>query len=89
MKIEQHQRYTATLRLRRGDDWNVRPGIEPYDGTTVTVEAGWPFVGEDAEQRPEYAGEWAMLYVGDSREIPGGWVASGDLEQMQALTGLR
>jgi hypothetical protein len=85
LTIERYQRYTATLRIRRGAGFpgGVRPEVEPYDGKRVTVEAGWPFVGEDADARPEYRGEWAMLFVGESRDIPCGWAASGDLVDLE------
>jgi hypothetical protein len=84
--IERYRRYTATLRIRRGDGFPpVRPEAEPYDGARVTVEAGWQFVGEDADCRPEYAGEWAMLYVGESRKVGTGWTASGDLVDLEPV----
>lgn len=71
--IGQFRHYRATVRIRRGDGWEVRPEAEALDGTRYTFMASWVMDDDDP-----YPGEWAMTF-----EDPGAtsllWVASGDL----------
>ena len=68
---------TATIKIRRGADWNVRPELEQFDGQTVPFEFGWRITKED---RPQYAGEDAWIVArGHPLEQHVLWIASGDL----------
>lgn len=76
--FERYARYRATIKIRRGPGRVVRPEAEALDGKRLLLEAAWPITEED---RPDYAGEWAMTAVRDDGQepLPCGWVASGDL----------
>lgn len=65
--------YEATVNLRRGDGYTVRPECEALDGQRLVFRPMWQF---DAEERPQYALEWAMLPA--DPDLPR-WIASGDL----------
>lgn len=81
MEIEQHKRYRATVRLRRGKGWKVKSGSELVDGTEGEFIAGWYITDEDT---PIYVGEWAMMpWKCDEWPIGVPWVASGDLENLR------
>jgi len=73
-EIQQFQRYTARVAIRRGDDWEVRPECERLDGQEVFVTAGWLM-----DEADPYPGEWAM-WLEDSAIT---WIASGDLTDMR------
>ena len=75
----QHYRfYTATIKLRRGPGWHVKPECESTDGMRVLVSVGWQI----DEEGSIYFGEYAMI-VEDAFDLPMGWVASGDLVDWQ------
>jgi hypothetical protein len=78
MAIEQHRRYHATVRLRRGDGFVVKPEAESSDGVSAEFFAAWLMTDDDTSL---YVGEWAMIPIGDA--IPQGWVASGDLVDLR------
>jgi hypothetical protein len=72
VEIRQHHTYVATVRIRRGPGWDVKPEAEALDGRRMRFLASW-CNGEDER----YAGEWAMMPV---ERVPWiAWVASGDL----------
>lgn len=79
-QILPHTTYRATVKLRRGDGFVVRPECEEDDGKDVVLSSGWKF--EDGE-REQYRGEWAM--VDNSRQLGVAWIASGDLIDMQEV----
>lgn len=79
--MKQDALYRATLRFRRGEGWRVRPEMEPYDGKRGVFSVGWHITEED---RKQYAGEAAMLPC--SSELPIGWVASGDLVDVEEMS---
>lgn len=71
--------YRVVIRrdLLRG---GVRPEAETLDGREFEFRPGWTITSE----RPEYAGEWAMVPVWNSATHPypddaPPWIASGDL----------
>ena len=68
----------ATIRLRRGGDWRVKPEAEQYDGKGFEFVRGWQITDEDSGI---YAGEIAWVPTTNGVEI--GWFASGDLEFSQ------
>lgn len=72
--IQPDMSYVATIALRRGTDWNVRPECEEWDGRRVRVSTAFWITADD---RPQYDGEWAMFV--DEKGWPRGWIASGDL----------
>lgn len=73
------QRFRARVRIRRGD-WLVKPEAERLDGREVEVSAGWP-IEPDETRGGIYSGEWAMILP---QGAPLLWIASGDLELMEA-----
>lgn len=77
--------YQATVNLRRGDGWDVRPESEQIDGKLAVFRPGWLMTEEDTSI---YVGEWAMIPRVDGwpRDGPG-WVASGDLAGLVAMSG--
>ncbi len=81
MEIERFKHYRATVKLRRGEGWDVRPGSEPIDGMEAGFTAGWLMTDEDTSI---YVGEWAMIpdRVDWWPEDGPGWVATGDLENL-------
>lgn len=74
--IQQFDKFTATLRVRRGGGWNARPTMEPFEGKPITVQASWI-----AEAPSIYAGEWCMEVLSEGFPVP--WVASGDLSNLR------
>lgn len=60
MPIKHLTTYEATVRLRRGEDWEVKPEAEALDGKRVRVYAGWIIEPEDSSL---YVGEWAMCEI--------------------------
>lgn len=70
----EYQIYQATVRLRRGEGWEVKPEAEGVDGETFIFRAGWLI--EDGM----YEGEWAMLFEKGGPPETFFWVASGDLD---------
>ena len=66
----------ATVRIRRGGDWHVRPNAEQIDGRTYRFRYGWVMDEDDP-----YPGEVAFLPDDPAYPDDGPtWVASGDLE---------
>ncbi len=77
--------YQATVNLRRGDGFDVRPESEQIDGMSAVFRPGWLMDDEDTSI---YVGEWAMIPRVDGwPEDAPGWVASGDLVEMAAMSG--
>lgn len=74
-KLELSKNYSATIRLRSGDDWQIRPGCEAWDGRKVVVQPFWLI---EPDERSQYAGEFACNIV-HPKGWPAGWIASGDL----------
>ena len=65
----------ATIKVRRGDGWPVRPIMDVIDGQTFDfIESG-----PADEGRPEYAGETAWMFCGEWLKGAPAWIASGDL----------
>lgn len=79
MEIERHQRYRATVKLRRGAGWKLKAGSEQLDGMEGEFTAGWHMTSEDTSI---YVGEWAMIPLDWPPDGPG-WIASGDLENLR------
>ncbi|WP_371398928.1 hypothetical protein [Marinovum algicola] len=73
----------ATVRVRRGDGWDVRPVADLIDGKRHRFTRGWRI---DRDDSSIYAGEVAWLpdREGWPLEAPA-WLASGDLAQVTEL----
>lgn len=74
------ERRTAVVRLRRGEEWNVKPSAEVLDGLTVMLEFGWPLTHNETSI---YVGEEAWMIISHHEIIDAGapmWLASGDLD---------
>lgn len=69
----------ATVRIRRGDKWDVRPESEVLDGRIFTFQYGWTC--DDSR----YLGEVAWMIV-DPGDWYGFWISSGDLDFDAALS---
>ncbi len=82
--ITQFKHYQATVHLRRGTGWDVKPEAEQMDGQKLIFKPGWIM---DADDTSIYIGEWAMLPVrfDDWPDDAPGWIASGDLEDMKEV----
>ncbi len=80
--INQSKHYRATVRIRRGKGWKVKPGAEQMDGQELIFKPGWTM---DADDTSIYVGEWAMLpgRFDDWPEDAPGWIARGDLETLR------
>ena len=79
--MDQFKLYKATVHLRRGDGWDVRPECEQTDGVEAIFRPGWLMTKEDTSI---YVGEWAMIpRVEDWPVDSSGWVASGDLQDIE------
>lgn len=74
--MQQYDVVEATIRIRRGDGWNVRPEAEYWDGRRLRFRAGWIMDEDDTEI---YVGEWAMIAQDVDEDFNPGWIASGDL----------
>lgn len=73
----------ARVSIRRGDNWNVRPGAEQLEGKVHTFSFGWEITADD---RSEYAGE--IAWISDRDGWPDDapvWIASGDLQILREL----
>lgn len=82
VEIERYRFYRATVRIRRGDGWDVKPEAEALDGQRVHVEAMYGLDAEDCGGK--YDGELAMWFVGADRgRWPIAWIASGDLVDVE------
>lgn len=81
--FEVYKKYTGTLSFRREGMSEVRPECEPWDGLNVLLEAVWQI---DEEDRKDYAGEFAFLVLHPTG-WPAGWVASGDIKDIQPFEG--
>lgn len=70
---------TATVRIRRGDGWSVKPEADLIDGRTHVFTRGWVMTEDDTSI---YVGETAWLPepAGWPVGAPVGWIACGDLE---------
>ncbi len=79
---------TATVCIRRGEGWSVRPSAELVDGNRFTFRFAWEITAEDSSL---YVGEtawtpWPMPIAGKDSEWPmdaPSWIASGDLRDVQ------
>lgn len=78
--VELHRRYEATVQIRRGDGWTVRPEAESLDGQRGTFTAAWVF---DDDER--YAGEVAMIFGREWGPVSFAWTASGDLHDIRPI----
>jgi hypothetical protein len=76
MEIKPRTTYLAILRIRRRPDWRVRPECERLDGKQIIVRAEWLITAEDREQ---YAGEWAMSIIDPPDDDLPAWLSSGDM----------
>lgn len=81
--IKPYAQYRATIKIRRGEGWDVKPEAEEVDGMTLTFRSGYPLEGEDHSDL--YTGEWAMIPNMKLREFPVSWIASGDLSDIMEL----
>ena len=81
VQLESLQLYVATVCLRRDGDNRIKPECETLDGRRFRFRASWRF---DADERPQYAGEWAMVPV-DHKMFPVAWIASGDLVDIKRV----
>ena len=71
--IQRYKYYFATVKIRRGDNWRVRPDAEDIDGRLIRVSTGWLI--DDISM---YEGEFAMI-IDAVYDTGIGWIASGDL----------
>lgn len=76
-EIQQFRYYHATVRIRRGEGWEVRPEAEALDGQGRLFMASWQMDDNDP-----YPGEWAMT-IEDGPPTRLLWVASGDLVDIE------
>lgn len=74
--LERFGSYRVRVKLRRGPEWRLKPGVEAIDGREITVCVQWRITEEDSSI---YAGEWA-LGSPDLEDVGITWVASGDVE---------
>jgi len=82
MEIEHMKNYRATVKIRRGEGWDVKPITEQIEGTETVFNAAWLITEEEGFIK--YVGEWAMMPERDG--WPKGaptWIASGDLENLR------
>lgn len=72
----------ATVRIRRGDGWNVKPEAEATDGLRLKFRRGWTMTAEDTSI---YIGEvtWEPHRKIWPDDAPS-WMASGDLCDVEA-----
>jgi hypothetical protein len=82
VQLKQYQRYRARVRMRRGEGWMLKPGLELLDGQLIEVEAMWRMGDGDPEI---YRGEWAMGMSVELRQYGVTWIASGDLDGLTLL----
>ena len=68
--MEQYDKVTAIVKIRRDCGWKVRSDAEEIDGKEFDFIAAWPI------ERGIYKGEWAMM---PTEAFTLGWIASGDL----------
>lgn len=74
----------ATVKLRRGDGWQVKPEAELVDGRRHTFTYGWEIEAEDSSV---YVDESA--WVPERQDWPAeapAWIASGDLDEIKPLS---
>ncbi len=69
------------VRLRRSDEFKVKPNAEQIDGKKFLFEKFWTIDGDDTNL--PIAGEFAMVPCKDQGypEDAPHWIASGDLEK--------
>jgi hypothetical protein len=68
----------ATIRIRKGKHWKIKPEAKAMDGRRVRFSFGWQITKEDSSI---YVGEDAcILHPEDCREGEPIWIASGDLD---------
>jgi hypothetical protein len=81
-ELAELRRYRATVRIRRNG--RVKPECEKLDGYRLVFTGGWLI---DEEDSAIYAGERAMLFPHELppelRDLPIGWIASGDLVDIE------
>jgi hypothetical protein len=63
------------VKIRRGDNWKVKPEAEELDGKVFEFKYGWTF-----DEDEMYAGEYAMQFVDETSPLS--WMASGDLVEV-------
>jgi hypothetical protein len=71
-----YDKVIATVRIRRGSEWNVKPEAEQLDGNTYKFVVAWKQDKDD-----KYPGEYALMpedtnYPADAPR----WISSGDVE---------
>lgn len=72
-----YDRIIATVKMRRGDGWHVKPCAEQIEGRRHRFLYGWKM---DEGDTSLYAGE--IAWIADHADWPSdapAWVASGDL----------
>lgn len=77
-EIVLYRQYHATIRFRRSDGFEVKPGCERLDGRRVTLEAHSPLDDDDSRYPGEYifadvSPDWRYL------DRATAWLAEGDL----------
>lgn len=72
----------ATVKIRRGPGWGVKPEAEELDGLTLRLMASWRMTEDDTSI---YVGEFAMTPHDDrsARLLPLTWIASGDITDIR------
>jgi hypothetical protein len=66
-----------TVKLRRDDNFQVKPEAEQLDGKTFAFSSGWDITEDDSGI---YVGEIAMIPRDESYPTDAPlWIASGDL----------
>jgi hypothetical protein len=60
------------VKIRRGNNWKVKPEAEELDGKVFNFKYGWTF-----DEDEMYAGEYAMQFIDENQPLS--WMASGDL----------
>lgn len=79
-EIKKGRVYTATVQIRRGPGFEVKPECERHDGRRARFSAEWRLTSDD--YHPSYENEWAMVPLRENNEVGGwgvSWIASGDL----------
>ncbi len=74
----------ATVHLRRGPGFNVKPEAERLDGKRLRLCVAWAMGGDDPAI---YEGEWALLlsHEDSSEEDDLLWIASGDVTDVKLM----
>lgn len=72
----------ATIKMRRGQGWEIKPEAGGLDGLRVRLMASWRMTKADTSI---YVGEFAMTPHDDrsARLLPFTWIASGDITDIR------